>query len=326
MIHSRSELVAAADGHSREGRPKRPRSRQRAEIAERVQRVLTTELGFMYNPSFDEPDADDVILAPPAEVTARSEKGRSAPKSIRETDAYLASLYEVPLLTKDEEVHLFRKMNYLKFRAHRLRQKLDPRKARKKQVEEIEGLWDEALKTREYIVRANLRLVFSIVKRYVGVAGKTFDELVSEGNVVLIRAVDRFDFARGTKFSTYATWAVVRSLFAAINQEQKHRNRFSTGLDPLVSDITDGREPLSTEHALPDLRALVGQFVDTLDEREARIITARFGLRKGSDPETLTRIGKELGVSKERVRQLVLRAMNKMRAFAVEQGIDAPDS
>jgi RNA polymerase primary sigma factor len=326
MIDSCRDIGAAKKSDSKQGAARRPRTRQRAEIAERVGRVLTTELGFIYDPSFDAPDANEVILTSPPDMNGRSERGGGATESIRKTDAYVASLYEVPLLTKDEEVHLFRKMNYLKFRAHRLRQKLDPCKARGRQVEEIERLWDQALKTREYIVRANLRLVFSIVKRYAGVAGKTFDELVSEGNLVLIRAVDRFDFARGTKFSTYATWAVVRSLFAAVNKEQKHRNRFSTGLDLLVSDITDVREPKAAVDTLPDLQVLVGQFVDTLDEREARIITARFGLRKGSDPQTFTRIGQQLGVSKERVRQLVLRAMNKMRAFAAEQGIESPQS
>jgi RNA polymerase sigma factor (sigma-70 family) len=214
----------------------------------------------------------------------------------------------------------------LKFRAHRLRQKLDPRKAKKKQVEEIERLRDQALKTRDHLVRANLRLVFSIVKRFVGTAGKTFDELVSEGNLVLIRAVDRFDFARGTKFSTYATWAIVRSLFAAVNREQKYRSHFSTGFDPLLNDMTDRSEPVASGETQRDLRALVGKFVDTLDQRETRIMTARFGLREGAEPQTLSRIGQQLGVSKERARQLVQRAMEKMRSFAEEQGIESPYS
>ena len=325
MINLCDDIEAPADYCSTESQTRRRRSRHRAETAERARRVLDKELGFIYHTSFDAPDADEVILTPPSKMNRASEGPRKAPKDVRETNAYVASLYEVPLLTKDEEVHLFRKMNYLKFRAHRLRQKLDPSKARRKEVEEIERLWSQALETRDSVVRANLRLVFSLAKRHVGAAGKTFEELVSDGNVILIRAVDGFDFARGTKFSTYATWAVMRSFFAAINKEQKHRNRFSTGLDPLLGDITDGNEPAAVD-TLPDLRALVGQFVDTLDEREAWIITARFGLSKGSDPQTLTRIGQQIGVSKERVRQLALRAMGKMRSFAAEQGIDPPHS
>jgi RNA polymerase primary sigma factor len=324
MIDSASEAKIAVQRRTTKRRRRQSRDRHHSVNAERVRRVLTTELGFLYDPSFDAPDAEEVILTPPAQPNGRREKNGRAPKDIRDKDAYVASLYEVPLLTKEEEVHLFRKMNYLKFCAHRLRQKLDPRTATTKQVEQIERLWDQALRTREHLVRANLRLVFSIAKRYIGTAEKTFDELVSEGNLVLIRAVDRFDFARGTKFSTYATWAIMRSIFAAVNHERKYRKRFSTGLDPVLTDITDGREPWVLGNAEPELRALASQFVDVLDEREARIISARFGLCKDTDPQTLSRIGEQLGVSKERVRQLAVRALEKMRRFAAEQGMEVP--
>ncbi|NLF10057.1 MAG: RNA polymerase subunit sigma-70, partial [Pirellulaceae bacterium] len=99
---------------------------------------------------------------------------------------YLASLYEVPLLSREQEAHLFRKMNYLKYRAARLRSKLDPARPKRNLMDRIERLYDEAVSTKNQIIRSNLRLVVSIAKRHVGPT-QNFFELVSDGNMSLMR-------------------------------------------------------------------------------------------------------------------------------------------
>ena len=128
---------------------------------------------------------------------------------------YLASLYEVPLLTREQEAHLFRKMNYLKYKASRLRDKLDVNRPE----ESPDGPDREAVRRggrdQEPDHRANLRLVVSIAKRYVGPAADFF-ELVSDGNMSLMRAAEKFDVSQGNKFSTYASWAIMKNFARTI--------------------------------------------------------------------------------------------------------------
>ncbi len=107
---------------------------------------------------------------------------------------YLASLYEVPLLSRTQEAHLFRKMNFIKYKASTLREGLNPSQPRSSVMDEIDALYEESVATKNQIVRANLRLVVSIAKRHVGPV-ENFFELVSDGNVSLMRAVEKFDFA-----------------------------------------------------------------------------------------------------------------------------------
>ena len=94
-------------------------------------------------------------------------------------------------------------------------------------MDHIEELYDEAVATKNQIIRANLRLVVSIAKRHVGPA-ENFFELVSDGNMSLIRAVEKFDFARGNKFSTYASWAIMKNFARTIPDENRHHDRFRT--------------------------------------------------------------------------------------------------
>ena len=113
--------------------------------------------------------------------------------------AYLANLYEVPLLTREQEAHLFRKMNYLKYKASGLRDALDVDRPRRRLMDQIEKLYDESVAAKNQIIRANLRLVVSIAKRYVGPA-EDFFELVSDGNMSLIRGC-RSSMFRGVTVS-----------------------------------------------------------------------------------------------------------------------------
>ncbi len=165
------------------------------------------------------------------------------PQMPKGVPAYLASLYDVPLLTREQEVHLFRKMNYLQYKASALRAELDLDRPESGSMDRIEILHEEAVATKNQIIRANLRLVVSIAKRYVGQAGDFF-ELVSDGNMSLIKAVEKFDFSRGNRFSTYATWAIMKNFARTISAVFRHRDRFRTSHSETFSITEDPREPV----------------------------------------------------------------------------------
>lgn len=237
---------------------------------------------------------------------------------------YLASLYEVPLLTREQEGHLFRKMNYLKYRASRLRETLDLARPRSALMDRIERLHDQAVATKNKIISANLRLVVSIAKRHVGQA-ENFFELVSDGNMSLIRAVEKFDFARGNKFSTYASWAIMKNYARTIPDELRHRDRFRTSNSEMFGAAEDLRsDQYQQESSQLQRESQVVRILDRLDEREQQIIISRFGLARGEEPQTLKEVGAAMGVTKERVRQIEARALNKLRKAAQEEKIEIP--
>lgn len=237
---------------------------------------------------------------------------------------YLASLYEVPLLSRKQEAHLFRKMNYLKFKAAKLRGKLDPERPKSSMMDQIERYYDEAVATKNQIIRANLRLVVSIAKRHVGPTDNFF-ELVSDGNMSLMRAVEKFDFARGNKFSTYASWAIMKNFARTIPDEHRYHDRFRTSQPELFTSAEDDRsDQVELETAQNQRESQVDKILGCLDEREQKIIVRRFGLQRGEEPLTLKQVGAELGVTKERVRQLEARALVKLRKVAEEEKIEVP--
>jgi RNA polymerase primary sigma factor/RNA polymerase sigma factor len=287
----------------------------------RAQRILALPMAYIYHESFDANDAEAQIMAPTPEAEVPAKRLR-VPSGL---PPYLASLYDVPLLSREQEFHLFRQFNYLKFSASLLREKLAPERANSTLMDRIEQLYEQALRTKNYIVQANLRLVVSIAKRHMN-AAEDFFGLVSDGNMSLMRAVEKFDFARGNKFSTYASWAIMRNFARSIPDELKHRDRFRTSLDEAF-DVQQEQRPAQGElEAAQHLREeQVQRMLARLDEREQRIIMHRFGLRSSQEPKTLKEVGHELGVTKERIRQIEARALSKLRLVAEEEKIDLPD-
>ena len=287
----------------------------------RARRILGTKLEFIDNTSFSDPAIGPQILAPmPEPADGKPPRRPKAPKGL---PPYLSSLYEVPLLDRDQEMHLFRKMNYLKYKSQELRSQLDPARAKTSDLDEIERLQEEALAVKNQIIRANLRLVVSIAKRHVGPSNNFF-ELVSDGNMSLIRAVEKFDFSRGNKFSTYASWAIMKNFARTIPEENYRRDRFVTGHEEMFEAAADNRtDEHEYESALKRMQEAVKGMLGRLDDRERKIIISRFGLG-GASEQTLEQLGRELGITKERVRQIESRAQDKLRRIASEEKLDLP--
>ena len=217
---------------------------------------------------------------------------------------------------------MFRKYNFLKFRASRLRENLDVNRAKAAEMDEIQRLYDQAVEVKNWIVQANLRLVVSIAKRHVN-ANEDFFLLVSDGNMSLIRAVEKFDYTRGNKFSTYASWAIMKNYARTIPHEYKLKDRFRPTSEEMFVATEDARtDRYLIESAQKARLQQVGRILEALDEREQKIIVSRFGLDYTQEPLTLKEVGAELGVTKERIRQIEARALNKLRAAAKEENIE----
>lgn len=289
----------------------------------RAKRLLSRPLEYIEHPSFEDPAAEIEIMAPMPHAD-EYEMQRRQMKVPKDVLPHHAPLYELPLLSRDQEAHLFRQMNFLKHQAARLRKDLDPSRAKTQDLQEIERLQQQADAVKERLIRCNMRLVVSIAKRHAGQAESLF-ELESDGNMSLIRAVEKFDFSRGNKFSTYATWAIVKNFARSIPDDKRHRERYVTGQEDLF-DVAADRRSNEQEAVTKQEQAanLIHQLLGSLDERERQIILMRAGMDNHPDGMTLEDISKQVGVTKERVRQLHVRIMNKLRTLARAQHVDLP--
>jgi RNA polymerase primary sigma factor len=290
---------------------------------EQFKRVEELQLDYIPNDRFKRMSANQErqILGLPPE-NPRPVKAVARPVGL---PPYLASMYETPLLTREQEQHLFRKMNYLKHKATVLRSRLDLRRPSLTAMAEIERVAAGAVTVKNEIVRANLRLVVSIAKRYATGPGHLF-ELISDGNMSLIRAVEKFDFARGFRFSTYASWAIMKNFARTIPAELRQHARFRTGGEERLMVVPDAHiESGRREAAQSERQSEVARILRHLDERERQIIRHRFGLDRSRNPMTLKEVGRVMGVTKERIRQLEARAMAKLRDAAEEERVEAPE-
>jgi RNA polymerase sigma factor (sigma-70 family) len=293
----------------------------------RAQRLMDQPNDYIYNESFDDPIQEGAILSdmPEADTFEDARRKLRIPK---DAPPELISNYEMPLLTKDQEQHQFRKMNFLKHKAAQMLAEMklpsgliNYGKLRVEALDQIEDYLAEANKIKELLIRCNMRLVTSIAKKHSGQA-ENFFELLSDGNMSLMRAVEKFDYSRGNKFSTYASWAIMKNFARSIPGEMNRRERFVTGNE----DIFDAAEDKRTDEqevlaAAEQATAKVNRLLEYLEPREREIIRMRAGLDNGVDGMTLEKIGEKLGITKERVRQLNVRAMKKLRTI-VEKNKD----
>ncbi len=281
---------------------------------------------------------------------------------------YLKQIGKVPLLNAEQEVELAKRIEAGLFAEDKLavEEKLAPKLQR-----ELEIIAEDGRRAKNHLLEANLRLVVSLAKRYTG-RGMLFLDLIQEGNLGLIRAVEKFDYTKGYKFSTYATWWIRQAITRAmadqartiripvhmvevINKLARVQRQMlqDLGREPTPEELAKeldmtpekvvevqkyGREPISLHTPLGEdgdsefgdliedseavvpadavsftlLQEQLHSVLDTLSEREAGVVSMRFGLTDGQ-PKTLDEIGKVYGVTRERIRQIESKTMSKLR-------------
>jgi RNA polymerase primary sigma factor len=281
---------------------------------------------------------------------------------------YLKQIGKVPLLNAEMEVELAKRIEAGLFSEEKLGKggRISP-----KMLEEYEWIAEDGRRAKNHLLEANLRLVVSLAKRYTG-RGMLFLDLIQEGNLGLIRAVEKFDYTKGYKFSTYATWWIRQAITRAmadqartiripvhmvevINKLARVQRQMlqDLGREPTPEELAKeldmtpekvievqkyGREPISLHTPLGEdgdsefgdliedseaivpadavsftlLQEQLHAVLDTLSEREAGVVSMRFGLTDGQ-PKTLDEIGKVYGVTRERIRQIESKTMSKLR-------------
>ena len=291
-------------------------------LTSRADRLSSKPLRFVFSEEFESTsDAKSFSYEKPiAGFEAPVETSRKKTSSGR--SPYLTKISEAPPLEPTQETELFRRLNFLKYQANCIREEIDRQQPDQTKLEEAESYLQAAAEVRDLLIRSNLRLVISIAKRFTK-EDHLFEDLVSEGTVAMMNAVEHFDYQRGFRFSTYATQAVRRAYYRLLakraKQQQPVGGSSTEMLDSVPGPSTSG---IQQEAAVESLRGKIRDILTVLDAREQRIIKARFGMNDLSPGQTLQRIADELGVCKERVRQLERRAFNKLRARAEELHLD----
>jgi len=225
-------------------------------------------------------------------------------------------------LNLSQEAKLFLKLNYARYRMYTLRRTYRNRPIGVKVSREI-LLWKRReLKVRSQLTQANIPLVLAMAKRAKPV-GVDFGELIGEGNMALLRSIDKFDCGRGFKFSTYACRAILKSFSRTVLKATRYRGRFPVQFDPDLEkgNFIESRREDTETHCVDRLRDILGQNEADLSDIERTVVRARFAVDNTFTPEgpmTLERVGKIVGVSKERIRQIQNNALAKLRTVLEE--------
>jgi RNA polymerase primary sigma factor len=334
------------------------------------------------------PYVDDSVVGGPSEedLTVEEEVEEDPRRTLAADDNYLANidtddtigLYlkevgRVPLLTAEEEVELAQRIE----RGRLAREELAKGNVTPRRRQELQRLIEDGWKAREHLITANSRLVISVAKKYMG-RGVPFLDLIQEGNIGLIRAAKKFDYRRGHKFSTYATWWIRQAVTRAIADQGRtirvpvhmgdqinkllrvqHQLTQRLGRDPSVEELAEAlevtpqkvenmiqvaRRPLSLETPTDDEEdSVLGDFIqdeevpapdetatynllrehldtvlNSLPPREVRILQLRYGLLDGQ-AYTLEEVGRKMGVTRERVRQIEAQALSRLRHPAIRR-------
>jgi len=274
----------------------------------RARQLLKRPISYVPSEEFEQLGIEEVIMASPAQPAPAKQPHRPP----QDLPPYLRALYAVPLLTPEKERELFRRYNYLKYTADELRKEIDPNRILTRQLKKIETLVLRANAVKNQIIRANLRLVVSIAKKHVS-GPQTLFELISDGNVSLMRAVEKFDYARGFRFSTYASWAIMRNYARSVPRERYQLDRFATGHEEIL-DIAAALQTYDpNEVNVSELRESIDVVLAQLTPTERSILTGHYGLDDGQDTNTLEKLAQRLGLSKERGRQIEIHALEKLR-------------
>jgi RNA polymerase primary sigma factor len=286
-------------------------------LTRRLKELMSREIFFIDSPEFHQGGVEIPTLPSPKQNSDL----RNQTKWCRSTSTYFNALSRIPLLSAEDEKAAFRGMNYLKYRASKLRGRVSLESPQEALADEIDELLAASLALRNRIVEANLRLVVSIAKKFAN-NHQHFEELLSDGHVTLMQALDKFDYSRGFRFSTYATHAICRAYYRIGKKATRQPIPFDPHTRFTELEIPDSRS--SNETAGGQLQAIqaLDQLIDlVLDDRERAILIARYGLGRDGDSMTLRDIGTKLELSKERIRQLQVRAIEKLKTAGASLGL-----
>ena len=299
---------------------------------EEIRAIMQMEINYIDNKSFRHKHAEKTILQPmplSEDVLVPEE----APLGLH---PYIASLYRIPLLTKEQEVHQFRAMNFLKFRASALQKKL-PRSTNGTTTELLERIpadLERAQEVRNHLIQSNLRLVVPLAKHFTN-DHHDLHEMIILGNDSLMNAVDKFDYGRGYKFSTYATRAIMCNFPRAIHKDYGQDWKFQASRlcaddDSTLTNIepVDTRsDALAPERMRMRHHSLIRALLAHLDKRECAILMARYGIRADMDevaePLSLEQTGHMFHITRERIRQIEEKAMVRLRKVLKNDDLDA---
>ncbi len=232
------------------------------------------------------------------------------------------------LLTGAQERVLFLQYNYARHRVRQLQDEIGPNNPTPKQAHELLHWYGRAVAYREQIAETNLALVLAMAKR-TRMSEVDFADLVSEGNMALLRSVDKFDCGRGFKFSTYACRAILKAFSRQGVKLSKYRQRFPADFDPAMekSNHLETMRKTHEQECAEELRNIVEKNQADLTDVEQTVISHRFGFDAQDDavPLTLEQVGQIIGVTKERVRQIQNKALEKIRLTFEEQYAERKD-
>lgn len=295
-----------------------PRSCTLTESQHECYSQIPADIDSVWHPCFDDPTARSRFFGPKArEVEKPSwilfpeipDGEMRAPKKT--------------VLTKQDEAYLFLQYNYARFRLKVLSEKQEKSPTKTRALAMLE--WHERMQSvRTDLVSANMSLVVAMAKR-TRIPNVEFPELVSEGNMALLRAIDKFDVSRGFKFSTYACRAILKGFNRMATKAGTYHNRFGISYDPEMepSDQDARRHEMQQARAIEDVQEIITQNRARLSEIEQTVIIERFGLLGGQKRKTLAEVGKILQLSNERIRQLQKKAMVKIRQVLDERYLAA---
>jgi len=223
------------------------------------------------------------------------------------------------VLSAADEVTLFLKYNYARYRLGKLVEAQSRRIAVARARQML--LWyRRAMIARADLVRANMALVLSMAKR-TRIPNVEFSELVSEGNMALLRSVEKFDVARGFKFSTYACRAILKSFNRMATKTGRYKQHFPTEYDPELerSDYDVHKHEIQWDDSLDALREILVRNRANLSDIERTVVMERFALASRGKGRTLAEVGKLVGLTNERVRQIQNLALEKIRVTMNDQ-------
>ena len=281
-----------------------------------LDRLLIDTAECVFNDFFEQPYAEATLDQDPptAAQIARSSEDSGVDMILHGTDGEVLSI--------DQERHVFLKFNYARYRVMKLLQEHEGKRLTAAATREVLKWERIVMRTRNEIVRQNLPLVLAMVKR-TRVTGVDYSDLISEGNMALMRSVDKFDCARGYKFSTYACRSILKAFARVATRTARYRGYFPTEFDPTLekSDFVEKKRDIVENDCMSELQAMLASPSTPLSEVERDVIRARFAIGADEDDaKTLEQVGHMIGVTKERVRQIQNKALVKLRSL-LEEGV-----